>query len=148
MSVVTRCRRTFSSRVTHLRAIPAFLAVKSPVSPCILIMSLLLTVAIVNVVCASAGPEARKAMAAIAAHARGLIPTSQCAERLLHSARRVSICPSAYLVNAAIFRRCRSSRKRWKELRSHFRREFLEQPHGSCEGRPAGVHQPQMKGGE
>src|SRR5262249_29595525 len=91
MSVVTRWRRTFSSSVTHLRAVPGFLAVKSPVSPCIRIMSPLLTVAIVSVVCASAGSEARNAIAAIAAHPRDLILTSQFAEHLFDPARRVSI---------------------------------------------------------
>src|SRR5215470_4529077 len=91
MSVVTRWRRTFSSSVTHLIAMPGFLAVKSPVSPCIRIMSLLLTVAIVSVVCASAGPEARNAIAAIAAHARDLILASQCAEHLFDPTLPVSI---------------------------------------------------------
>src|SRR5262245_23194073 len=76
MSVVTRWRRTFSSSVTHFTVMPGFLAVKSLVSPCIRIMSPLLTVAIVSVVCASAGPEASNAIAAIAAEARDFILTS------------------------------------------------------------------------
>src|SRR5260370_25870059 len=54
MSVVTRCRRTFSSRVTYFRVTAGFLAVKSPVRRCILIMSALLTVATVRVVWAIA----------------------------------------------------------------------------------------------
>src|SRR5713226_1501879 len=60
MSVVTRWRSTFSSSVTHFTAMSGFLAVKSFVSPCILIMSLLFTVAIVSVVCAIEGAQTKR----------------------------------------------------------------------------------------
>src|ERR1700758_4786092 len=63
MSVVTRWRSTFSSSVTHLTVMSGFLAVKSLVSPCIRIMSLLLTVAIVSVVWACEGTETKSAAA-------------------------------------------------------------------------------------
>src|SRR5580704_2721421 len=49
MSVVTRWRSTFSSSVTHFTVMSGFLAVKSLVSPCMRIMSLLFTVALVSV---------------------------------------------------------------------------------------------------
>ena len=55
MSWVTRWRSTFSSSVTHSRAMSGLRDVKSSVSPCIRIMSPLLTVAMVTVVvCESA----------------------------------------------------------------------------------------------
>src|SRR5260370_10857771 len=73
MSVVTRCRRTFSSRVTHFRVTPGFLAVKSPVRRCILIMSLLLTVATVRVVWAIAWLARIREIPAIAARSGILI---------------------------------------------------------------------------
>src|SRR5215470_13251528 len=57
ISVVTRWRNTFSSSVTHLTVMSGFLAVKSLVSPCIRIMSELLTVAIVSAVSACEGTE-------------------------------------------------------------------------------------------
>src|SRR5258708_34471612 len=57
MSVVTRWRRTFSSSVTHFTVTSGFLAVKSLVSPCMRIMSLLFTVAMVSVVWAIEGAE-------------------------------------------------------------------------------------------
>ena len=41
-----------------------------------------------------------------------------------------------------------SNRQRWKDCRSHLRREFLEQPNGSCDVTPVGMHQPQMEDGE
>src|ERR1700761_4306999 len=63
MSVVTRWRSTFSSSVTHFTVISGFLAVKSLVSPCIRIMSPLLTVAIVSAVSATEGTETRSAAA-------------------------------------------------------------------------------------
>src|SRR2546429_8498127 len=63
MSVVTRWRSTFSSSVTHFTAMSGFLAVKSFVSPCILIMSLLFTVAIVSVVCAIEGAHTKRVAA-------------------------------------------------------------------------------------
>ena len=55
ISVVTRWRSTFSSSVTHFTVMSGFLAVNSLVSPCMRIMSLLFTVAIVSVVCAMRG---------------------------------------------------------------------------------------------
>src|SRR5882724_3340229 len=64
MSVVTRWRSTFSSSVTHLTVMSGFLAVKSLVSPCMRIMSGLLTVAIVSVVVsATEGTETKSAAA-------------------------------------------------------------------------------------
>ena len=63
MSVVTRWRSTFSSSVTHLTTMSGFFAVKSLVSPCMRIMSLLLTVAIVRVVSAIDGAEDKIAAA-------------------------------------------------------------------------------------
>src|SRR5882724_855903 len=68
MSVVTRWRRTFSSSVTHFTVMSGFLAVNSLVSPCIRIMSLLFTVAMVRVVCAMEGAAPNR----IAAPARAL----------------------------------------------------------------------------
>src|SRR6266481_2549269 len=63
MSVVTRWRRTFSSRVTHFTEISGFLAVNSLVSPCIRIMSPLFTVAMVRVVWAMEGAAPNKVAA-------------------------------------------------------------------------------------
>src|SRR6266404_340515 len=63
MSVVTRWRRTFSSSVTHLTVISGFLAVNSFVSPCMRIMSLLFTVAMVSVVWAIEGAEPNRVTA-------------------------------------------------------------------------------------
>src|SRR5580692_238308 len=63
MSVVTRWRSTFSSSVTHFTVMSGFLAVKSLVSPCMRIMSPLLTVAIVRVVSATEGTETKSAAA-------------------------------------------------------------------------------------
>src|ERR1700722_12268892 len=60
MSVVTRWRSTFSSSVTHLTVMSGFLAVNSLVNPCMRTMSPLFTVAMVRVVCASAGAEANR----------------------------------------------------------------------------------------
>src|SRR5438552_19172621 len=55
ISVVTFWRNTFSARVTQLTVISGFFEVKSPVRPCMRIMSPLLTVAMVSVVSADAG---------------------------------------------------------------------------------------------
>src|SRR5258708_9719276 len=55
ISVVTRWRSTFSSRVTHLTVMSGFLAAKSLVKPCMRIMSPLFTVPMVRVVCANDG---------------------------------------------------------------------------------------------
>ena len=63
MSVVTRWRSTFSSSVTHFTVMSGFLAVKSLVSPCMRIMSLLFTVAIVSVVSAIEGAETNRVAA-------------------------------------------------------------------------------------
>src|SRR6516225_4533632 len=63
MSVVTLWRSTFSSSVTHLTVMSGFLAVNSPVSPCMRIISPLLTVAIVSAVSAFEGTEAKSATA-------------------------------------------------------------------------------------
>src|SRR5712671_4224482 len=59
ISVVTRWRSTFSSSVTHLTLMSGFLAVNWLVRPCMRIMSLLLTVAMVNVVWAKTGTATR-----------------------------------------------------------------------------------------
>src|SRR5258708_6020919 len=59
MSVVRGGRSTFSSSVTHLMAMSGFFAVKALASPCMRIMSLLLTVAIVSVVWAKPGMAAK-----------------------------------------------------------------------------------------
>src|SRR5262249_2282399 len=53
----------FSSSVTHLTVISGFLAVNSLVSPCMRIMSPLLTVAIVRLVSACKGTETKSAAA-------------------------------------------------------------------------------------
>src|ERR1700730_3506456 len=63
ISVVTRWRRTFSSSVTHFTVTSGFLAVNSLVNPCMRIMSLLFTVAIVRVVCAFEGAEPNRVTA-------------------------------------------------------------------------------------
>src|ERR1700693_5932086 len=68
ISVVTRWRSTFSASVTHFAVASGFLAVNSFVSPCMRIMSLLFTVAIVSVVWAIEGAEANR----VAAPRRGL----------------------------------------------------------------------------
>jgi hypothetical protein len=63
MSVVTRWRSTFSSSVTHFTEMSGLALVNSPVSPCIRIMSPLLTVAIVSVVSANDGADIASAAA-------------------------------------------------------------------------------------
>src|SRR3569623_381196 len=62
MSVVTFCRSTFSSSVTHCSWISGFFLVKSSVSFCMRIMSPLFTVAMVSVVAANADPESSPAV--------------------------------------------------------------------------------------
>ena len=72
MSVVTFWRSTFSSSVTQLSLMSGFALVKSPVSPCIRTMSLLLTVAMVSVVSAYAGSAK---LASATAPSRALVRT-------------------------------------------------------------------------
>src|SRR4051794_12983635 len=89
MSVVTFWRSTFSSRVTHLTVMSGFFAVKSLVSPCIRIMSPLLTVAMVSVVSANAG----KAASRTAPHAMAPIWAAPNSLFIISSQVVVSICP-------------------------------------------------------
>src|SRR3569833_528358 len=67
MSVVTRCRSTISSSVTHFTVMSGLALVNSLVRPCIRIMSPLLTVAIVSVVSANDGAGIASAAALIKA---------------------------------------------------------------------------------
>src|SRR5262249_35938753 len=64
MSVVTFWRSTFSSSVTHCSLMSGLALVKSSVSFCMVIMSPLLTVAMVSVVSAKAEPESSAAVSA------------------------------------------------------------------------------------
>src|SRR5260221_1997819 len=96
MSVVTRWRSTFSSSVTHLTVMSGFLAVNSPLRPCMRIMSPLFTVPMVSVVCASDG----------AATANRIVKLSKAPIDLLIVSSR--LCEQMLLCRAYAHRRSRA----------------------------------------